>query len=313
MDAPVRDLPEKLRATLALLGLGGQKELCAAFRRVNPATDFDLDRSYKWMQGRTLPRSPRVYEDWARVVELDRPGAWLAACSLAEFLEAAAARHPDAARAVLQQGAAAQPGPPAASGQDGYLAGQYAAYSHAQSPYYRGRLIRGSLSIGPAARRAEGLVATYAQALVVGAVSAAGPALGLGGSLSLVLRLPSPGMAPVFLSLFHPTPPASALAGMMCGTTAIDPAGQPPYATRIVLLRLGPAQRPEASNRYLEPGAGSLAEDLSRLGLAGPELAPLLRECLEGAPGAPGSDHMPTDAYTALTAACDRHWLADRA
>ena len=134
MDAPVRDLPEKLRATLALLGLGGQKELCAAFRRVNPATDFDLDRSYKWMQGRTLPRSPRVYEDWARVVELDRTGAWLAACTLAEFLEAAAARHPDAARAVLRPGATTQPGPPAASGQDGYLAGQYAAYPMRSRP-----------------------------------------------------------------------------------------------------------------------------------------------------------------------------------
>ncbi|RKK02933.1 hypothetical protein EBE87_09875 [Pseudoroseomonas wenyumeiae] len=304
MQAPVRDLPEKLRATLILLGLGGQKELCAAFRRINPATGFDLDRSYKWMQGRTLPRSPRVYEDWALVLGLERPGSWLAACSLEEFLDAAAARHP-AATAALERASTpqAQPLPEA------YLLGHYASYSHAQSPYYRGRLIRGSLVVEPAARRAEGLVATYAQSLVVGAVFATGPVLSLGGSLCLDLRMTSAGVAPVFLSLFHPTPPGSALAGMMCPTTAIDPAGQPPYATRIVLLRLRPGQRPEASNRYLEAGAASLPEDLAQFGLPGAELAPLLRECLEGSPGAPGSDHMPAAAYTALVAACDRRWL----
>jgi hypothetical protein len=305
MQPPVRDLPEKLRATLTLLGLGGQKELCAAFRRINPATDFDLDRSYKWMQGRTLPRSPRVYADWALVLGLERPGNWLAACSLEEFLEAAAARHP-AARAVLERAGAP---PPAQPSPEGYLLGHYASYSHAQSPYYRGRLIRGSLRVEPAARRAEGLVATYAQSLVVGAVSATGPVLSGGGSLCLDLRVTSSGVAPVFLSLFHPTPPGSALAGIMCATTAINPAGQPPYATRIVLLRLRPDQRPEASNRYLEAGAASLPEDLAQLGLAGAELAPLLRECLEGSPGAPGSDHMPAAAYTALVAACDRHWM----
>lgn len=302
MQPPVRDLPEKLRATLTLLGLGGQKELCAAFRRINPATDFDLDRSYKWMQGRTLPRSPRVYEDWALVLGLERPGSWLAVCSLEEFLDAAATRHPAAAleRAATPQ---AQPLPEA------YLLGHYASYSHAQSPYYRGRLIRGSLVVEPAARRAEGLVATYAQSLVMGAVFATGPVLSLGGSLCLDLRMTSAGVAPVFLSLFHPTPPGSALAGMMCATTAIDPAGQPPYATRIVLLRLRPGQRPEASNRYLEAGATSLPADLAQLGLPGAELAPLLRECLEGSPGAPGSDRMPAAACTALVAACDRHWL----
>jgi hypothetical protein len=309
MHAPVRDLPEKLRATLVLLGLGGQKELCAAFRRVNPATNFDLDRSYKWMQGRTLPRSPHVYDDWARVVGLDCPGVWLAACSLAEFLDAATARNPDA-RAILDSAAAAAPPWPAAASQGGFLPGHFATYSHAQSPYYQGWLIRGSLRIVPAARRAEGLTATYTQSLVVGAVSASGPVLTLGGSLGLDLRAPSTGMAPVFLSLFHPTPPASAMAGMMCGTTAIDPAGQPPYATRIVLLRLGRDQRPDASNRYLEPVADNLAQDLDRLGMTGAALAPLLRDCLEGSPGAAGSDRMPAGAYTALVAACDRHWLA---
>ena len=52
-----RGLAAKLRITAALLGCATRKELCARFRSVNPATEFDLERSYKWLQGRALPRS----------------------------------------------------------------------------------------------------------------------------------------------------------------------------------------------------------------------------------------------------------------
>lgn len=95
VDSTVRHLPEKLRVTAALLGCANQKDLCAVFRRVNPNTDFDLERSYKWMQGRTLPRSARLYDDWALVVGADaaHPGSWLAACPLGEFVALLGARH----------------------------------------------------------------------------------------------------------------------------------------------------------------------------------------------------------------------------
>jgi hypothetical protein len=63
----VRSIAEKLRLTAAALDCAGQKELCAAFRRVNPNTTFALDRSYKWMQGRSLPRSARLYEGHRQV------------------------------------------------------------------------------------------------------------------------------------------------------------------------------------------------------------------------------------------------------
>lgn len=79
----VRDLPEKLRVTAALLGRANQKDFCAAFRRVNPNTDFDLERSYNWVQGRALPRSARVYRDWVELVGAEgRSPFWLASCPL---------------------------------------------------------------------------------------------------------------------------------------------------------------------------------------------------------------------------------------
>ena len=108
-----RDVAAKLRVTSALVDGVGQKSLCAAFRRANPRTGFDLARSYKWIQGRALPRSAEVYEDWALVCGLDRPGRWIAACTLDEFVaEICAARGVE--RAVLLRraglGTEARPG-----------------------------------------------------------------------------------------------------------------------------------------------------------------------------------------------------------
>lgn len=324
-DHSVRDLPEKLRATAALLGCASQKDLCAAFRRVNPNSDFDLERSYKWMQGRAVPRSARVYEDWASLVGLDgRRASWLASCVLGEFVDALCARHglergPLLRRAGLNNGAgtaAAGVGAAAtaAAGPDGYLCGAYACYSHAQAPYYRGRLIRGALVIEPAARRGEGLVATCSQALPVGRAHASGPVRLYGGALCLELRVPSPGMAPLFCSLFRPSPPASVLAGIMCATTAMHPGGQPPYATRVAMVRVPVASAAglEASNRYLDPAEGPLSRDLAALGLPVPDPAGLdawLDRFLRPGGDFGGCDQAPLDDYAALAMACDRSWL----
>jgi hypothetical protein len=43
--------------TAAALGCNSRKELCARFRGVNQATQCDLDRLNKWVQGRSLPRA----------------------------------------------------------------------------------------------------------------------------------------------------------------------------------------------------------------------------------------------------------------
>ena len=89
----VRDFGAKLRITAAVLGCASQKDLCARFREVNPGTTFELDRSYKWMQGRALPRSARLYEDWAALLGTGRPVAWLQSCTVDEFLELVCDRH----------------------------------------------------------------------------------------------------------------------------------------------------------------------------------------------------------------------------
>lgn len=322
-DELVRNLPEKLRVTAALLGCANQKDLCAAFRRVNPNTDFDLERSYKWMQGRALPRSARVYQDWAALVgTAERPPSWLASCALREFVEALAGRHGQEPDALLQRAGFAgtnttamrtdAAGGATISGPNGYLCGAYACYSHAQSPHYRGRVIRGALVIASAVRRADGLVATYSQALAVGRAQASGPVGLYGSSLCLELRVPSPGMAPLFCGLFRPSPPASVLAGIMCGFTAVDPGGQPPYATRIAMVRVPDAAGLEGSNRYLDLGGGPLSRDLAALGLPVPDPAGLnaqLDRFLNPNEGTPGRDRAAIADYAALAMLCDRAWL----
>ena len=324
-EGPVRDLAEKLRVTAALLGCGNQKELCAAFHRVNPKSDFDLERSYKWMQGRAVPRSARVYDDWAVLVGLpDAPAAWMASCGLGAFVDALCAKHgPEHGarllRAARNGGRGGNGGEwPASDHPAAFLCGAYACFSHAQSPYYRGRIIRGALVIAPAARRTDGLVATYSQALAIGRAQATGTAALHGGSLCLDLRSASVGVSPVFCSLFRPSPLASVLAGLLCGSTAVHPGGQPPYATRIAMVRVpdGAVEGLERSNRYLDPAEGPLSRDLAALGLRVPAswgLDAELDRFLRPASQAAGCDQASTADYAALAMACDRMWMDDSA
>ena len=58
----------KLRLAAATLGCSSRKEFCARFRSVNPATQCDIDRLNKWVQGRPLPRASSVYADFAAVI-----------------------------------------------------------------------------------------------------------------------------------------------------------------------------------------------------------------------------------------------------
>jgi hypothetical protein len=73
-----RDIDRKLRATATVLGLITRKDLAAAFRRVNAATPFDIERAHKWLQGRSSPRDTRLYQDWALVLGIDQSAEWIA-------------------------------------------------------------------------------------------------------------------------------------------------------------------------------------------------------------------------------------------
>ena len=307
--ALLRDLAAKLRLTGAVLGCGGRKDLCARFRAANPATHFDLERSHKWLQGRAVPRSLTVYEDWAKVIGTRKAGSWIAGCSVEAFLEEICGLF-DADAGALRRlvevrggdSGAPSPAPSAAH----YLCGHYACYSWAWSPYYRGKLVRGSLAIAPGGR-APGLAATYTEELLGHAVRFLAPALICGRTLHFDLR-EQQGMSPLFISLILPGPPASALCGVMSGATVVGPEPEP-STTRFAAVRV-PAE-PADSNRYFEPAPGAVAEDLLAAGLrlSNPaEADALLRAFLAGPTG--GFDQASDADQTRLTTELDKAYLA---
>jgi hypothetical protein len=324
-DESVRDLPEKLRVTATLLGCASQKDLCAAFHRVNP--NSDLERSYKWMQGRALPRSARVYEDWAAPVGAEgRPPSWLASCPLREFVDALCMRHGlerdaplrraalDAAFPTGAAGAHSAAKTAAAAGPEGCLCGAYACYSHARSALPRPghpRRAGGRAGIEAPGRADRNLLAGAS----VWSRGSEDPVGFYGLTLCLELRVPSPGIAPLFCSLFRPSPPASVLAGVMCGVAAVHPGGQPPYATRIAMVRVPPAttvDRLHASNRCFGPAEWPPSGDLAALGLPVPDPVGLdaqIDRFLNPGGGSPGCDRASINDYAALAMACDRMGL----
>ncbi len=257
---------EKLSLTAALLGCATRKELCARFRALNPATEVDLERCYKWLQGRSLPRSARVYEDWARLIGTERSGNWLAACSTEDFLEEVGTlvsidRDQLRAVAAIFNGGAPKT-TPLVDGAD-YACGAYAAFSWAWSPYRQGQLIRGLLRIDPGKRGR--LAAAYEEALPSGWIRCTGTAVRDGSVMHAEV---APGGSDrrdrLFFSLLVPGRPANVLCGLLQGTIINGPEPRP-SAGRIVLLRLpGSSElQPALATCYLGADAGSLARDLA--------------------------------------------------
>ena len=303
-----QSIDRKLCFTAAALGTASRKELAAAFRRVNPATSFDLERAHKWLQGRARPRDAGLYEDWARLLDLGRSGAWIAACSLDEFVAELGVHGPCAPHLLRERAEAFAGGSGHEPGQSSELAGLYVCYSHAWSPYFRGRIIRGLLSIAlsPAPRR---LIGTYTEHLPTGPSVTEGPLVLAERAIHLDLR--TPGGAHLLFCLFPASAPASLLAGLMCGATLIGPEAQP-SVTRIVMIRLpGGAGAVDVADAYLPEGS-LVAADLARLGLAldEPDRVELVlsRFLRDGAAG--GLDQIPVDAYRVLVDLFDRQWLA---
>ena len=298
-------IDRKLCLTAVAVGAVGRKDLAAAFRRANGATSFDLTRAHKWLQGRARPRDAALYEDWARVLGLDRPGSWIAACPLDEFVDALCARL-DLSRDLLLERAAAFGG--AALKRPPEVDGRYACYSHAWSPYFHGRLIRGELSFGPA-EDGRRLVAAYSEQLPTQAIRFDGAVSRT--ERAIYLDLCASGGPHLLFCLFPATTPWSILGGMMCGATVIGPDAQP-SVTRIVMIRL-PEGVPATLGQdpYLAEGA-TVVGDLERLGMRLPEsqrVEAALRGFLDGGP-AGGLDQIGTETYKQLVGLFDRQWLA---
>lgn len=317
----MRDFERKLRLTAALLGAGTCKELARAFRRANPATTFDPERAAKWLQGRAHPRDRTLYEDWATLLDLDRPLAWLLDCELPAFAEAVGARHgvdgPTLARGADSFGQRGRTlkvpaGSPAAGAP--FLCGTYLCYRQAFSPYFRGRVLRATLAVEGTTTGGEPLLARYRERLPTGTVEAAGAAVAAGRSLFVDLVSPVAESERAFLSLFMPQPPASCLAGLYCGATLIGPCPEP-SCSRVLAVRVQPdrAAAAESTNRYLEE-AESVADDLAAHGLAVANRAHLdgrITGFLRGGRGG-GLDQVEVATFGELGEIFDRAWIGSQ-
>ncbi len=319
----VRDFGAKLRITAAALGCVSQKDLCARFREVNPGTTFELERSYKWMQGRALPRSVRLYDDWAALLDTGASVAHLQSCAVEEFLDLVCARHQvsrDALAAVagIVAAAPAEAIEPEAidplPGRD--LVGAYACYSHACSSYFDRKLVRSSLVIEPAADGRPALGAIYGEMVAFSPIQLRGPVSIVGRAVHIEL-LDATARFRVDLCLFLPGGTlVNVLAGVMSGATFLDAVPQP-ASTRIVMTRVPPAAVPtlEETNRYIDPTDAPLSSDLAALGVpvaAAAELDALLDAFL--AADQPKSYLMvAADEYSRLALAVDRLFIENEA
>jgi len=303
-------IAQKLRLTSALLGTVTRKELAAAFRAVNPKTAFDLGRADKWLQGRAQPREHSVYDDWAKLLRLEHPGAWIADCDLPDFTATISDRH-GVDRAELERRASTQfetAFTHEERSQANALAGIYACYSRAWSPYYRGQFIKGILSIEPGPGL-HGLTATYRESLPTGQLVLGGPVTPAKRALYVHLKEVG-GDAQFFISLFPQSQPGSVLGGYMCGTAIIGPEAQPSL-TRILIVRLrAPVPGAASWGGYLLPDQ-SISGDLASLGITieQPEQVDrqLTRFLVGGSDG--GVHQIPPTEFRAILDVFDRHWL----
>jgi hypothetical protein len=307
-----QDIDRKLRLTAAVLGTVTRKDLAAAFRRVNPATAFDVDRANKWLQGRAHPRQLSVYEDWSKLLKLDRSGAWIADCDVEDFIIAVCEQH-GVDRIQLERRSESASRGTSSSARDGHgldLSGTYACYSHAWSPFHPKDLMRGVLTIETKAAAAP--VATYEEQLPTLRFKVKGPIAA--GKRGISLNLEEPGGDFKFLfSLFPASPPVSALGGYMMGPTIIGLEPHP-CVSRTIFLRL-PAVPPKLAEwgGYL-PFAGSIAADVAGLGLKLDDRK-AADQCIKrfiGGAGRSGTDQIPSADFRALLEVFDRCWLAQQ-
>jgi len=305
-----RDIDRKLRATAAVLGLVTRKDLAAAFRRVNAATPFDVERAHKWLQGRSSPRDARLYQDWVLVLGIDQSAEWVANCELSAFLDAIATRYNVSREALYRQSTSLHAARTTrANGASSSFAGVYACYSNAWSPYFNGRVIRGALLIANATSAAVPQI-TYSEALPTGQLQVSGAMSLSPRAMHMTLQEPA-GDAQFLFCLFPPTTPVRVLGGLMCGATLLGP-DPSPSVTRIIMIRLpGPSEQLHSAHAYLPKGS-SLAHDLISLGLpvSSPQIVDeRLSEFLCSHSGQ-GLDQPSAATYRAIVELFDREWLS---
>ena len=310
----VRDFAMKLRLAAVVLGCTTRKDLAAAFRGVNPDTTFDVERADKWLSGKALPRGADVYRDWSKLLALDRPLEWLASCSADELLAILAERDGVAPDLLLERardfphGARRQSAPRPADSGASFVEGAYACYSYSFSPYFPGWLIRSSMIIGPG--HGPGSVA-YSHNMPPLPTRFSGDITFNGRGMQIALHQTVAGDMRIYMALFGPAPPATVLAGMLCGAAVVTPEPEP-SAARIILIRL-PAPSPAFDALYtaFQPEE-SIADDLALAGLHFSDRDEVDRRIKEYLPARPrnGIEQIATAEYRELVEYFNREHYA---
>ena len=144
-------------------------------------------------------------------------------------------------------GARRQPAPRPPDGGASFLEGAYACYSFSFSPYFPGWLIRSSMIIGPG--HGVGSVA-YSHNMPPLPTRFSGDITFNGRGMQIALHQTVAGDMRIYMALFGPAPPATVLAGMLCGAAVVTPEPEP-SAARIILIRLPARARPSMRSTRL--------------------------------------------------------------
>lgn len=293
------ELARKLCLTAAVLGCRSRKDLAARFSAINPRTDFDLVRSYKWLQGRAAPRSERLYADWAALIGAPEGARWLGECSAEELLDYLCSRFSVGRDAMVAAadafGGANRPD------QADYLVGAYVAYSWAWSPLMQGRLIRGRLTAEQVARGS--LRSSYTEDLPQAGLRFEGPLVRHGHGLVAHLDLVGGGGGEgICAHLLLAGWPAGVLCGHFVGMV-VHGADSRRAVSRVVLFRItGETHDPERHG-YIDATRDAVAADLAQHGfVAADRLAAPLLGFLGGAKA--GVDYVTAGDCAALAEAC---------
>lgn len=281
------ELARKLCLTAAALGCRTRKDLAARFSTLNPRTDFDLERSYKWLQGRSAPRSERLYADWAALIGAPEGARWLAECPaedlLAHLCDQFAIARSDLLAAADAFGGATRPG------QADYVVGCYLSYSWAWSLPMLGRLIRGLFTVDQVARGA--LRAAYIEDLPPASLLFEGPLVRHGHGLVTSLDLVGGGGGEsIYANLIVAGWPASVLCGHFAGMV-VQGGDSRRAVSRCAMLRINGDRQGSDSHGYVEATLDAVTADLARHGfLAADRLASRLLDFLGGAKA--GADYV---------------------
>jgi hypothetical protein len=315
MRLVVRDFGLKLRVTILALGFTTQKELHRHFLEIAPTSGLEQDTLYKWLQGRSTPRSGWVYDAWAAMLRLDRPLAHLKSCSIDEFVEDLIEPYGlDRAIVATVIGRPAAEDKATDDASDRWrdqLCGTFACYSHAFSPIFRGKIMRGALTIaapGPAAP----LDVSYVETTPFTELSHRGRLSWSNRLVGLDLHDEQKG-SHVHMTLYCPSPPASVLTGLMMSPSFHDPTPQP-TVSRVAAIRVPTVDLEALGGRdcVFDPGEHSISAELALMGMRiypSADLDRLLTDFLQDSDGG-GFDQVSVDQSARLNFAVDRQLAA---